>query len=268
MQLVGGMAMAAYAEFELDLTRALLQYLPPVLEALAPAPLTQIEVASLPEKAQGVYMLLFGGIPTYIGKTDAEHGFQTRLQRHLYTLSARQNLDIADITYRAVRIMVFTTVNVESTLIKHFHVDANPMAWQNSGFGSNDPGHRREGQEPSVFDVQYPINIDLPLPFVVPATSSVRDLLVLLKQRLPFDLRYQTDHPQGARRPQKHTVGHEDQRSAVAVVPRPAMSLRQLLCEVILPSLPPGWSATVFPGRVILYKEPTLWPHAIERLTA
>lgn len=258
--------MAAYAEFELDLTRALLRDLPPVLEAIQPAHLTGAELDTLPESVQGVYMLLFEGVPTYIGKTDAGHGFRTRLKRHLYSLSARRNLDIASVTYRAVRIMVFTTVNVESTLIRHFNVASNPMAWQNSGFGSNDPGHRREGQDPSQFDRRYPINIDLPLQFVQPGTSTVRDLLVLLKDALPFDFRYETDALPGSSRPQKHTVGHMDHRDANAVVPRSAMTLRDLLVEVILPSLPGGWMATVFPGRVILYKEATLWPHAIERL--
>lgn len=259
--------MAAYAEFELDLTKALLQYLPPVLEEIQPAQLTGAELDTLPENVQGVYMLLFEGVPTYIGKTDAEHGFRSRLKRHSYSLSARRNLDIASVTYRAVRIMVFTTVNVESTLIRHFHVAANPMAWQNSGFGSNDPGHRREGQDPSIFDQRYPINIDVPLPFVRPGTTSVRDLLVLLKNALPFDFRYQTDVPDGSRRPNKHTVGHLDQRNGAAVIARPGMSLREILVEAILPSLPSGWMATVFPGRVILYKEANHWPHAIERLT-
>jgi hypothetical protein len=259
--------MAAYDEFELDLTEALLQYLPPVLERIVPAPLTQQEVGSLPEGVQGIYMLLFQGLATYIGKTDAEHGFRSRLLRHYYTLSARRNLDLASVTYRAVRIMVFTTVNVESTMIKYFHVDDNPLAWQTSGFGSNDPGHRREGQDPSPFDVQYPINIDIPLPFVAIGTQSVRDLLVLLKEKLPFDFRYETDWPAGTRRPQRHTIGHADQREAIASVPREGMSLREVLLESVLPNLPPGWLATIFPGRVILYKEPTRWPHALEVLT-
>jgi hypothetical protein len=259
--------MPAYDEFELDLTEALLQYLPPVLERIVPAALTPEEVGSLPERAQGIYMLLFQGLPTYIGKTDAEHGFRTRLLRHYYTLSARRNLNLSDVTYRAVRIMVFTTVNVESTMIRYFHVDENPLAWQTSGFGSNDPGHRREGQEPSDFDLQYPISIDVPLPFLTMGSrSSVRDLLLLLKDRLPFDFRYETDRPPGGRS-LRHTVGHVDQRKSDATVPRAGMTLREVLIELVLPNLPQGWIATVFPGRVILYKESTRWPHALEVLT-
>ena len=254
----------AYREFELDLTRALLEHLPPILDDLTPATLTRKNVLALPEEAQGVYMLLEKGLPMYIGKTDAEHGFRTRLYRHLQTLSARKNVDLSEVSFKAVRIMVFTTINVEATLIKHF-LGNNKMAWQKSGFGSNDPGHNRETQEPSLFDLQHPINIDLPLDFVKKGSRTALDLLVELKERLPYDFRYETD-PGSGKRPAKYTVGHADQREGMIVVPQDAMTLRELLGRVLVPTLQQGWVATIFPGRVIFYKETTKYRFAVEQI--
>ncbi len=254
----------AYAEFELDLTKALLDNLPGILESLPPATLTKEHVLSLPEAAQGVYMLLENGSPMYIGKTDATHGFRTRLYRHFQTLSARKNLDLDKVQYRAVRIMVFTTVNVEKTLIEHF-LGRNRMAWQNSGFGSNDPGHNRETQEPSEFDKNHPVNIDKSLDFIALGQSSALDLLIQLKEKLPFDLRYETDIGSNGK-PVKYNKGHTDQRTTVVDVPRAGMTLRELLNDVLIQALPHGWVATVFPGRVIFYKESTNYRYALEQL--
>lgn len=254
----------AYTEFELDLTKAILENLPPILTNLAPAPLTEANVTALPEAAQGVYMLLYEDTPMYIGKTDASHGFRNRLYRHFQTLSARRELTLSRVSYKAVRIMVFTTVNVEKTLIEHF-LGSNSMAWQNSGFGSNDPGHNRENQEPSDFDKQYPINIDQPLDFISKANESALDLLIRLKDHLPYDLRYETDVGPN-RKPLKYTKGHEDQRRVTVQVTEDGMTLRRLLKEVLIPALPDGWVASVFPGRVILYKEPTAYQYALEQL--
>lgn len=254
----------AYAEFELDLTQALREKLPPVMEALEPAPLTKANVLALPKAVQGVYMLLQGKRPTYVGKTDAQHGFQDRLYRHFQTLSARRNLDLSEIEFKAVRIMVFTTVNVEKTLIDHF-LGKSKMAWQNSGFGSNDPGHNRENQEPSEFDKRYPINIDMPLDFIAKGSKTGLELAVELKDKLPYDFRYQTDTKDNGKSV-KHTHGHKDLRETVVNIPRDGMSLRELLQQCLRPSLGDAWCATVFPGRVILYKERTTYKYAIEQL--
>ncbi|WP_374340404.1 Eco29kI family restriction endonuclease [Methyloversatilis sp.] len=254
----------AYAEFELDLTKALLENLPPILASLPPATLTKEHVLSLPEAAQGVYMLLQNGEPMYIGKTDATHGFRNRLYRHFLTLSARQNLDLDHVQFKAVRIMVFTTVNVEKTLIEHF-LGNNKMAWQNSGFGSNDPGHNRETQEPSDFDKAHPINIDRPLDFLKPFEGSALDLLIQLKENLPYDLRYETDIGPN-KKPVKYTKGHEHQRATHVQVAKDGMTLREVLSDVLIPALPDGWVVTVFPGRVILYNEDRTYPYAHEQI--
>jgi len=255
---------AAYAEFELDLTKALLENLPPILQNLIAAPLTKENVLLLPQAAQGVYMLLDGGVPMYIGKTDSTHGFRDRLLRHFHTLSARKNIDLSKVSFKAVRIMVFTTVNVEKTLIAHF-LGNDKMAWQNSGFGSNDPGHNRENQEPSIFDRDHPINIDHPLDFVLAGTRSLLALLILLKDELPYDFRYETDIGSNGR-PVKYTIGHSQYKALQVTVPADSMTLRELLDTVIIRALPSGWVSTIFPGRVILYNELTHYRYSIEQL--
>ena len=251
-----------YSEFELDLTDALRRELPLVLDALDGTPLTQANVSGVPQ-TQGVYMLLEGSTPMYVGKTDAAHGFQDRLKRHCFTLSARKNIDLANVFYKAVRVMVFTTVNVEAMLIERY-IDANPMAWQNSGFGSNDPGHRRELQDPSKFDIDHPINIRLPVDFVPPGSYTALELLLRLKHHLPYDLRYQTDPAPGGKSHHFKT-GHADQRDTTVHVPSANLPVRDLL-ELVVNALPHGWVVTVFPGRVILYKEPTSYRFQLERL--
>lgn len=252
-----------YGEFELDLNRAVLEHLPPLLARLEHVPLTEYNVASLPEKAQGAYMLLYDGAPVYIGKTDANHGFRDRLLRHCKTVQHRRSLDAAKVSFKAVRIMVFTMVNVESTLIKHF-LDQAPLSWQSSGFGSNDPGHEREFQEPAQFDLQFPVDIDRPLPSMESGRRTALEILQTLKRELPYDFRFETDlQPNGQRG--NFRIGHSDQRATAVHIPHDCPTLRQVLSE-ILDVLPSGWIATVFPGRVILYKEPTQYKHAVERI--
>jgi hypothetical protein len=253
-----------YTEFELDLRRALLEKVPPVFDALAPAPLSSETVSALPYGAQGVYMLLEKGVPTYIGKTDARHGFRQRLHRHLKSLSSRSNLNLGDVTFKAVRVMVFTTINVEDVLIDHYIKNRN-IAWQYSGFGSNDPGHLREFQKSSEFDKKFPIDIGIPLPFIKAGRRNVVQLLSDLKSCLPYDLRYETDI--GLKhRPVKSHIGHCDQRAAWVDITRDSMSLREILLLVVR-ALPDGWVATHFPGRVILYKEATPYKEALEQIT-
>ncbi|WP_233840521.1 Eco29kI family restriction endonuclease [Dyella sp. 2HG41-7] len=255
--------MGSYFEFELDLTEALRERLPTEFDRLQGAPLTLENVVKVPQ-TQGVYMLLERGIPMYIGKTDAAHGFQDRIRRHWYTLSARHNIDLANVWFKAVRVMVFTTVNVESILIEQY-IGANPMAWQNSGFGSNDPGHNREFQQPSKFDIDYPINLQIPIDFVQPGTRPVLDVLLNLKHYLPYDLRFETDVA-SSRKNVHFTKGHIDQRLTMIDVPQRSFTVRELL-QLLINALPDGWVATVLPGRVILYKEPTTYRHQVEQLT-
>lgn len=126
---------AGFVEFEFNLPDALLASLINVFDKMSGAPLTPENVQKIPE-AQGVYMLLMRGQIVYIGKTDAEAGLRRRLDRHAWTIQHRAGLTVAEVAFKAVRIFVFTAIDLETQLIRHYA----PVPWNNSGFGSNDPG--------------------------------------------------------------------------------------------------------------------------------
>lgn len=256
-----------YIEYEIDVERILRDELPGILAKSEAAPLTREAVDALPERAKGAYVLYEDGHPVYAGKTDTRHGFRSRLGRHFETVQSRLALDPARLSFRAVRIMVFSNFDVEAILIKELRrQDPKALAWNFSGFGSNDPGHNREGQEPADFDKERPIDIDRPLPFLQAGPISLLQLLMRLKENLTYDFRYQTD-PNAKGKPSHYRVGETDQRAAGEVtLPDGPITMRDAL-TIVLDTLPTGWRATIFPNRVILYRENVEYPYAREYLT-
>jgi len=230
---------------------------------LMPSPLTAENVLALPERARGAYMLLLDQTPVYVGKTDSNHGFRDRLSRHFYTVQQRRGLNPAAISFRAVRILVFSNFDVEAILISRLRgADRTGLAWNTTGLGSNDPGHRRETQAPGPFDLLYPIRIDIPVDIATAGSQRVLDVLVSMKMGLPYTFRYETDPD--PRRPNKNVrfnVGHQDQRDSIIELPPGPHTVHDLLRFVVV-ALPPGWRAQLFPGRVILYKEDTKYAGA------
>lgn len=258
-----------YVEYEIDIERVLRADLPRVVAEIESAPLTAQSVAAIPEGAKGAYVLLVDGHPVYAGKTDTRHGFRDRLNRHAFTIRNRRNLDPETIEFKAIRILVFSNFDVEAILIDALRkADKTALRWNYSGFGSNDPGRNREGQQPAEFDLQYPVNVDRPLHLVAPGRHPLLPLLVALKDHLPYDLRYETDLKPGTDDKYiDYRKGHVDQREAGLVEVDDADTTRTLLTK-IMAALPPGWRTTVFPGRVILYKEDRTYRYALESFTA
>lgn len=254
-----------YVEYEIDIERVLRGDLPGVLERMELAPLTKAALLAIPEGAKGAYVLFENGHPVYAGKTDTRHGFRDRLGRHAFTIQHRQNLEPANISFKAIRILVFSNFDVEAILIDSLRkADRSALRWNDSGFGSNDPGHRRETQEPAAFDVEHPIDIDRSLGLASGEYPALQ-LLVMLKDSLPYLLRYQTDQLPDKKSPEHYRKGHEDQRNASLVAITDSDTMRGVILK-ILSALPDGWQATIFPDRVILYKEPTRYPYAREVL--
>src|SRR5262245_61399412 len=130
-----------YFEFEFDLPGALLAHLINILDGMKSAPLTDSSLTAIPEE-QGVYQLFLNHQLVYVGKTDAEAGLFNRLKRHLGKVQHRIGLNSALVSYKAVRIFVFTPVDLETQLIKHYG-GIKAVTWNGSGFGSNDPGRKR-----------------------------------------------------------------------------------------------------------------------------
>jgi Uri superfamily endonuclease len=233
----------AYLEFEFDLSDALLAHLVKVLNGLDPLPLTTEHVSELPE-GQGVYQLFHNGSLVYIGKTDSEAGLPRRLARHVRSIQNRRNLNVEDVTFNAVRVLVFSAMDLETQLINHY----GRPDWNFSGFGSNDPGRNRDRTRLNAkgFDARYPISVDRPLDFSLPDTSSAATLLLEMKQSLPYTLRFETA--------EKNRIPHSDLTETQISLPNGPKTVRSVM-EAIISSLPPGWQATALPSRVLLYRE-------------
>lgn len=237
-----------FKEFEFDLPDALLTSLVGILDGMEGAPLTPANVVDIPE-AQGVYQLLLDGQVVYIGKTDSDAGLRKRLERHAFTIDHRTNLSTSQVSFKAVRIFVFTAMDLESQLIKHYNRIA-PVQWNNSGFGSNDPGRNRDHTDlkPQGFDALYPIDIDRPVELAI-ETPVAKATMVLgrLARQLPYTLRIEP-----AAKPKR--APHLDVQEADVNLNGVEWTTRGVILAV-LAGLPPGWQATVLAGRIILYKE-------------
>lgn len=227
-----------YGEYEIDIEAVLRDRLPGYFDTLNAVPLTSENVRKIPMGAKGAYMLFKGNstIPVYVGKTDAEHGFRDRLDRHAFTVQGRHNLDPNEMCFKAVRILVFSALDVEAILIKTMK-EHHPtsISWNNSGFGSNDPGKRRDGQEPARFDKLFPIDFDYIINGLPVGLSPLRDVLTSAKAKLPYLFRFD-DIPIDLN---------------INAVPS-SCSFRDLINRTML-VLNSGWQCTVLHGRVIMY---------------
>lgn len=245
---------AGYREFEFDLPAALLAKLIEILEGMTTASLTMANVDAIPNE-QGVYQLFLNDQLVYIGKTDGDAGLKQRLSRHSWTIQNRVNLSAANVQFKAVRIFVFTAVDLETQLIRHYAAVGARPAWNYSGFGSNDPGRNREDTEvdPEGFDALYSVDIDhtFDMPIETPATAAA--VLLALKNFLPYVFRFEGIRP-------RSRTPHTDFQNTTVTLPDKAVTIRSTL-TALLSQLPPGWQATTLPGRVIIYKENRAYAH-------
>jgi len=244
--------MTGYVEFEFDLPGALLSRLIEVLDTLDYSTLSASNVADIPEE-QGVYQLFLDGNLVYIGKTDADAGLNKRLSRHARKIMHRVDLDPARVAFKAVRIFVFTAVDLEADLIRHYG-GVKLIGWNGSGFGSNDPGRERDTTrvDPKNFDAQFPIDIDRSLAFAVEQGETAAAALSRLKDALPYTFRYE-GRGIGSRKP------HSDFSAALQQIKGP-VTAREAIRHVIA-ALPAGWQATALPGYIIMYHETRDYPH-------
>ncbi len=238
---------AGYVEFEFDLPHALLTRLVEVFVNVDSAVLSVAQASSIPDE-QGVYQLFLDETLVYVGKTDGDAGLRSRLARHATKIRNRNNLDPRRVSFRAVRIFVFTAMDLEGDLIRHYG-GVSSLAWNGSGFGSNDPGKERDTTrvKSSNFDAQFPIDLDAPSQVEVEAGETAADVLTRLKQNLTYTLRYQNKGGNSR-------LPHNDLSSTKLGVLSHGASVRTLLSHVAS-SLPSGWHVTALPGYIIMYKD-------------
>lgn len=238
-----------YIEFEFDLPSALLQSLVNEFAKMESASLTREHTMQVPDE-QGVYQLLVGGHVVYVGKTDADSGLRGRLSKHAFTVRHRQNLKPEDVQFKAARVFVFTAMDLEKLLIRHYARTAGDVWWNFSGFGSNDPGRNRDGTELKAagFDALYPIDLDYPVDINCQGGVPAARVLDALRVELPYTLRAEGDGSRG-RKPHPDLTDNIVPPFAI----KPATT-REVIAAV-LSMLPSGWQATALPGRIIMYRE-------------
>ena len=235
------------SEFQLDLARAITEQLIEQFNQIDPSPIAQDALQSAKQEP-GVYQLFLNGELVYVGKSDKNLLY--RLDRHRRTLTARKNISIDQMSFKGMHLdKNWSTLTTEAQLIAHF----GNTPWNNSGFGSNDPGRNRDQSalKEDHFDTLYPIDVDFTTD-VQAGDTNARQLLGALKVQLPYLLRHQ--------RP------IEDVEIAV---PRSGMTAGELIA-LVASHLTGDWQATALPGRLLLYRErdteypsaSVLWPNS------
>ena len=230
---------------------ALSRQLVRAFDDLDAAPLTDEKLAAL-SSGQGVYQLYHKGSLVYVGKSNSLRG---RLSQHFNKITGRRNIAATDVTFKCLFVhRNWTALAPEQSLIRYYKsAGAGECPWNGNSFGPHDPGRNREttNKLPRGFDKSYPIRDDWPCK-IAAGEHQGSDLLLSLKEGLPYLLRYQTETASLKR-------GHPDYNDIMIDVPETGMAARDLL-RTIAQHLP-DWQATVFPSHMILYKEDRSYTH-------
>jgi len=189
----------------------------------------------------------------YVGKAD---NLKARLSQHRFKIMGRRNIEIGEMTFTCLTVHKnWTALAPENTLIKYYTGQGgNLCEWNGNSFGPHDPGREREtsNKPPDGFDAQFPVKDDWPCDFVEAKEWNIRELLVRIKDELPFLFRYEATNKQ-------YRLGHPDYNNLTVTVPAagmPATELLRLITQRI-----PGWQSTRFPSHMILYRESREYAH-------
>lgn len=251
-----------FEELEFDLPSALLSQLVTLFDEMPEGPLEAAAVQGI-DDAQGVYQLFFKGTLVYIGKTDAQAGLRARLLRHSTKIRSRRNLAHDAIGFKAVRVFVFTAMDLEELLIKHYKAGPTPPIWNLSGFGSNDPGRNRDHTVLKVghFDKSYPIDLDLTVELVTEnGWATAGEVLTQLKEQLAYNVRFEGETS-------KSKKPHPDLVATSVYFPSNTDTVINILRRVKT-ALGPEWQITALPGYVIAYREKTNYKEGLKIETA
>jgi hypothetical protein len=173
-------------------------------------------------------------------------------------LSARVGIDVETIGFKALYIhRNWTTWTTETAMINFF--GAALLPWNASGYGSNDPGRKRDHtDEHDTFNARYPINVDVPCIGMEAGNFIAFDALKVLSKKTPYTFRYQRVTKGSNGRDAKQAEA--ELKKTKVVVPEAPMSVRAMLLAIV-EQLSPGWQATALRGRIILYRENAEYAH-------
>jgi hypothetical protein len=240
-----------YARFDFDLAAAVTEQLIAAFDGLAVGPLIQSLINEI-DTEQGVYQLYLGNRLMYAGKAD--DSLPKRLGEHRWNLSGRKNIDMGQLGFKGLIIHKNWATSVhESILIRHYR-EKGFCEWNLTGIGNHDPGRNRENTvtPEEHFDTMYPIKEDFVPDGIDARDWNARELLIQMKDALPFIFRYEATH---------YRTGSPKYNERTVTIPRTGMNITELLTQIVN-SFPDGWQATFFPGRVIMYEESGEYTHA------
>ncbi|MFP6860530.1 GIY-YIG nuclease family protein [Pseudomonas sp.] len=238
-----------FEELEFDLPSALLSQIVTLFDEMPEGSLEAGTVQGV-DDAQGVYQLFLNGTLVYIGKTDAQAGLRARLLRHSTKIRSRLNLAQDSIGFKAVRVYVFTAMDLEELLIKHYKESPTPPTWNLSGFGSNDPGRNRDHTvlKRGHFDKSYPIDLDIVVQIATTDEgASASNVLTQLKNQLAYNIRFEAD-------PDKKSKAHPELDATTVRLVNSRDTVMSILRQV-KKALGAEWQITALPGYVIAYRE-------------
>jgi len=245
----------AFAKFIFRMTDALVSQLEAQFSAMPWSSLNQTEIdaeiKAEDRNARGVYLLGRGAeedvSASYVGQSSS--ALYERLSRHAKFLQDRCGLRYEKLRFKAAGIVIFDSVELEGRLISHYgtgwNKDNPSSGWNNSDTRSNDTGSGRDKQKPSGFDRRFPIDITLIKPdLLVPGNSTAKQLFNRLKIQAPYTIR-----------PVPTQLGnHTELQSSTVAIDRSDASVLYGV-QLLLTSLPAGWSVRVDPVRVLLQRD-------------
>lgn len=225
-------------DFRLSITKALGDQLAAALEKLGRAPLDEQHLKALDERP-GVYQLYLNEKFVYVGKADKT--LPGRLRNHLDKISGRRDIDLADVAFSCLYVDEdFSALAPEQLLISH-HKEKGDIPWNNNGFGNKDPGRQRDNTilKKNHFDVQYKINLDLPVKGLAPGESTLHAFLKALKSGLHYNFRY-AEPPQS--------------KLTMMSVPPGELAADEAF-RLVSAAFPETWQVTALMGYVIMYPD-------------
>lgn len=232
------------ADFKLSITKALADQLDEKLALLSRHALTEEAIFAL-ERRPGVYLLWHKEQRVYVGK--AQQPLPKRLRNHWQKLRGRENIAIKDMSFVCLYVDEdLDAAAPEKLLIKKYRAKGadNGVPWNTNGFGNKDPGRRRDKSavEQNHFDALYPVRLTFGDLSLEAGRTTVGELLAKLKDRLPYNLRFD-----------KSADTRKDYEIELDV-PGDELTVEQAI-ELVIRALPEGWQATALPGYLILYPE-------------
>jgi hypothetical protein len=228
-----------HADFRLSVTQALGDQLLGSLGTLGRAPLSEASLLQLRE-LPGVYQLYHKGEFVYVGKADKS--LPVRIRKHSRKISGRSNISLEDMSFCCLYVAEdFTALAPEKLLINRY-TQCGQAPWNRKGFGSNDPGKRRDHTmiKANHFDNEFPADLNRLVDNLPNGEIPMSQFLREVKKNLPFTFRY------------ANTLGSA--ADVLVTVPDDQLTADEAF-SLIARYLPAPWQIVALLGYAIMYPD-------------